>query len=98
MQADLTAIKKKDFNDFLTSIHQMGRILRGEKLAGMKVTYRTKPEGAQEVRNIHKRSGHLKFIKPTPKEAKAIEKAVKQTDKSGKWISAKELLKKYHAR
>ena len=37
----------------------------------------------------------LKFIKPTPKEAKAIEKAIKPTDKSGKWTSAEELIKKH---
>jgi hypothetical protein len=37
----------------------------------------------------------LKFVKPTLKEAKEIETAIKRTDKSGKWTSAEELLKKH---
>lgn len=37
----------------------------------------------------------LKLVKPTAKEAKKIETAIKRTDKSGRWISADELLKKH---
>lgn len=37
----------------------------------------------------------LKLIKPTSKEAKTIESAVKRTDKSGKWTSAEALIKKH---
>jgi hypothetical protein len=40
----------------------------------------------------------LKFLKPTAKEAKEIETTVKRTDKSGKWNSAEELLKKHKIR
>lgn len=47
-------MKKKDFNDFLTSVHQMGEIMKGKKLAGMKVTYRAKPATAQEVQKVRK--------------------------------------------
>jgi putative transcriptional regulator len=47
-------MKKKDFNDFLTSVHQMGEIMKGKKLAGMKVTYRAKPATAKEVQKVRK--------------------------------------------
>ena len=47
-------MKKKDFNDFITSINQMGQIMKGKKLAGMKVTYRAKPATAQEVQKVRK--------------------------------------------
>ncbi len=40
----------------------------------------------------------LKFVKPTPKEVKDIEMAVKRTDKSGKWTSAEDLIKKHNVR
>jgi hypothetical protein len=42
-----------------------------------------------------KQNKNLRFKKPSPKEAKAIEAAVKRTDKSGKWTSAKDLIKKH---
>jgi hypothetical protein len=37
----------------------------------------------------------LKLVEPTANEAKKIETAVKGTDKSGRWTSAEELLKKH---
>jgi hypothetical protein len=40
----------------------------------------------------------LKFMKPTQQETKAIEAAVKRTDKSGKWTSAADLIKKNNVR
>ena len=40
----------------------------------------------------------LKFVKPTAKEAREIEAAVKRTDKSGKWIPAEKLLTKHKTR
>ena len=40
----------------------------------------------------------LKFMKPTHKEAREIEAAVKRADKSGKWTSAEELMKKHGIR
>ena|SRR5260221_5748278 len=40
----------------------------------------------------------LKFVKPTAKETKEIEAAIKKTDKSGRWTSAEELLKKHKIR
>ena len=47
-------MRKKDFNDFLTSVRQMGEIMKGKKLAGMKVTYQAKPATAQEVQKVRK--------------------------------------------
>jgi len=47
-------MKKEQFNDLLKSVHQMGAIVKGKKLSGMKVTYRAKPATAKEVQKIRK--------------------------------------------
>ena len=47
-------MKKKDFNDFMKSVHQMGEIMKGKKLVGMKVSYRAKPATAKEVQTVRK--------------------------------------------
>jgi putative transcriptional regulator len=47
-------MKKEHFNDLLKSVNQMGEIMKGKKLPGIKVTYRAKPATAEEVQNIRK--------------------------------------------
>jgi len=47
-------MKQKDFKDFMKSVHQMGEMMKGKKLAGARVTYRAKPATAQEVQKVRK--------------------------------------------
>jgi putative transcriptional regulator len=47
-------MKKEDFDQFVTSVRQMGEIMKGKKLDGMKVSYREKPATAQEVQKVRK--------------------------------------------
>jgi putative transcriptional regulator len=47
-------MKKENFDQLIKSVHQMGEIMKGKKLAGMKVTYRAKPATAKEVQTVRK--------------------------------------------
>jgi putative transcriptional regulator len=47
-------MKKEHFNNLVKSVNQMGEMVKGKKLAGVKVTYRAKPATAEEVQKIRK--------------------------------------------
>jgi hypothetical protein len=47
-------MKKENFDQLIGSVQQMGEIMKGKKLAGMKVSYRAKPATAKEVQTIRK--------------------------------------------
>lgn len=47
-------MKKEHFDQMIKSVHEMGEIMKGKKLPGMKVTYRAKPATAKEVQNVRK--------------------------------------------
>jgi hypothetical protein len=53
---------------------------------------------AMEVEKAVYKYVPLKLVQPTAQEARDIEAAVKKTDKSGKWTTAEELLKKHKRR
>lgn len=77
-------MKKKDLNDFKTSIRQMGEIMKGRKLSGM---------AEKTVKYVP-----LKLVKASKEEAREIEEAVKKTDKKAGWASTGQLLKKHSIR
>jgi putative transcriptional regulator len=75
-------MKKQDFNDFLTSVRQMGEMMKGKKLAGMKVTYRAKPATAQEVQKVRKelrltQEGFAKVVGESPSAVRHWEQGLR---------------------
>jgi DNA-binding transcriptional regulator YiaG len=47
-------MKKENFDQLIGSVRQIGEIIKGKKLTGMKVSYGTKPASAKEVQMIRK--------------------------------------------
>jgi len=45
-------MEKSDFKALMKSIEQAGRIMKGEKLSGMRVTYREKPSSLKKLRRL----------------------------------------------
>jgi putative transcriptional regulator len=53
----------KDFEQLLESVRQMGDHLKGKKVQGVRVTYRTKPITSKEVKDVR-----VKVLKVTQEE------------------------------
>ena len=45
-------MKDEHFQELLSSVHQMGDYLKGRKVQGVKVTYRTKPLSSKDVKEV----------------------------------------------
>jgi putative transcriptional regulator len=53
-------MKDEHFHELLTSVHQMGEHLKGRKVQGVRVSFRSKPLTPKEVKEVR-----VKFLKVT---------------------------------
>ncbi len=60
-------MKDEDFKELLGSVRQMGRYLKGKKVAGVRVAYHSRPATAKEVRETR-----TKILKVTQEEFASI--------------------------
>jgi putative transcriptional regulator len=76
-------VKKDDFNDLMTSIHQMGEIMKGKKLPGMRITYREKPATSKEVKELRRelhltQEGLARVVGESPSAVKHWEQGIRR--------------------
>lgn len=75
-------MKKENFDQLIGSVQQMGQIMKGKKLAGMKVTYRAKPATAKEVQMVRKelhltQEGFARVVGESPSAIKHWEQGIR---------------------